>query len=261
MKSTGEVMGTARSFGKAYDKAQDSTNKPIPESGTAVVDLSADEFPDPDTEAGESLVAGYAEHFELSEATDLIEAAKRGEIDLIVSRQRELLEVAVEEEITYFSTHASAKAALEAIDHKGDDLDVMAVSDRPKRVENWGAAEKTAARPPGSRPRTLFISALGIAAIVYKRYATCARLFIRLLAFRGPRPRRPSARRRTPSTNDSTSSSSPNEINSGPIAPTTSLRATTVRSIIRENASRSTCEENIVSDPPETPPDRRASSR
>jgi len=60
------------------------TNK-IPESGTAVVDLSADEFPDPDTEAGESLVAGYAEHFELSEATDLIEAAKRGEIDLIVS--------------------------------------------------------------------------------------------------------------------------------------------------------------------------------
>jgi len=25
------------------------------------------------------------------------------------------------EEITYFSTHASAKAALEAIDHKGDD--------------------------------------------------------------------------------------------------------------------------------------------
>jgi len=45
--------------------------------------------------------------------------------------------VAVEEEITYFSTHASAKAALEAIDHKGDDLDVMAVSDRPKRVENW----------------------------------------------------------------------------------------------------------------------------
>jgi len=66
MKSTGEVMGTARSFGKAYDKAQDSTNKPIPESGTAVVDLSADEFPDPDTEAGESLVAGYAEHFELS---------------------------------------------------------------------------------------------------------------------------------------------------------------------------------------------------
>ena len=141
MKSTGEVMGTARSFGKAYDKAQDSTGKPIPESGTAVVDLSAEEFPDPDTAAGEALVEGYAEHFQLSEATDLIEAARRGEIDLIVSRQRELLEVAVEEEITYFSTHASAKAALEAIEHAGDDIDVMAISDRPKRVAKWGAAE------------------------------------------------------------------------------------------------------------------------
>ncbi|TKX70768.1 carbamoyl-phosphate synthase large subunit [Halorubrum sp. SP9] len=141
MKSTGEVMGTATSFGKAYDKAQDSTGKPIPESGTAVVDLSAEEFPDPGTEAGEALVAGYAEHFDLSEATDLIEAAKRGELDLIVSRQRDLLEVAVEEEITYFSTHASAKAALEALDHASDDLDVMAVSDRPKRVAEWGAAE------------------------------------------------------------------------------------------------------------------------
>ncbi|GAA0528279.1 carbamoyl-phosphate synthase large subunit [Halorubrum aquaticum] len=138
MKSTGEVMGTARSFGKAYDKAQDATGKPIPDSGTAVVDLSAEEFPDPDTAEGEALVEGFSEHFQLSTATDLIEAARRGEIDLIVSRQRELLEVAVEEEITYFSTHASAKAALEAIDHADDDLDVMAVSDRPKRVENWG---------------------------------------------------------------------------------------------------------------------------
>ncbi|WP_096390080.1 carbamoyl-phosphate synthase large subunit [Halopenitus persicus] len=141
MKSTGEVMGTATSFGKAYDKAQDATGKPIPESGTAVVDLSADQFPDPDTEAGEALVDGFAEHFELSTATDLIEAARSGELDLIVSRQRDLLEVAVEEEITYFSTPASAKAALEALDHAGDDLDVLAVSDRPKRVADWGAAE------------------------------------------------------------------------------------------------------------------------
>ncbi len=138
MKSTGEVMGTARSFGKAYDKAQDSTGKPIPESGTAVVDLSAEEFPDPGTEAGEAIVDGFAEHFELSTATDLVEATRRGEIDVIVSRQRELLEVAVEEEITYFSTPASAKAALEALEHKDDDLDVMAISDRPQRAANWG---------------------------------------------------------------------------------------------------------------------------
>jgi carbamoyl-phosphate synthase large subunit len=141
MKSTGEVMGTARTFGKAYDKAQDATGKAIPESGTAVVDLSADEFPDPGTTAGETLVEGFSTHFGLSTATDLIAAARAGEIDLIVSRQRALLEVAVEEDITYFSTHASATAALEALDHAGDDLDVMAVSDRPKRVERWGATD------------------------------------------------------------------------------------------------------------------------
>ncbi|NHN47064.1 carbamoyl-phosphate synthase large subunit [Halostella sp. JP-L12] len=138
MKSTGEVMGTADSFGKAYDKAQDSTGKPIPREGTAVVDLSADEFPDPDTEAGEELVEGYTEHFELSEAVDLVEAAKRGEIDVIVSRKRELLEVAVEEEITYFSTEASARAALEALDAADDPLDVASVDSRPKQRRQWG---------------------------------------------------------------------------------------------------------------------------
>ena len=138
MKSTGEVMGTAETFGKAYDKAQNATGKPVPREGTAVVDLSADEFPDPDTEAGEELVEGYTEQFELSEAVDLVEAAKRGEIDVIVSRKRELLEVAVEEEITYFSTEPSARAALEALDAADDPLDIASVSSRSKHQRNWG---------------------------------------------------------------------------------------------------------------------------
>ncbi|AXR81566.1 carbamoyl-phosphate synthase large subunit [Natrarchaeobaculum sulfurireducens] len=138
MKSTGEVMGTADTFGKAYDKAQDAVNKPIPEDGTVVIDLSADEFPDPDTEAGEELVAGFTEYYDLCEAVDLAEAAKRGEVDLIVSRDRNLLEVAVEEEITYFSTEGSAKAALEAREAKAEPIDVEAITDRPQRSEYWG---------------------------------------------------------------------------------------------------------------------------
>jgi len=251
MKSTGEVMGTARSFGKAYDKAQDSTNKPIPESGTAVVDLSADEFPDPDTEAGESLVAGVrrALRAERGDGPDRGREARRDRPHRLPAA-RELLEVAVEEEeITYFSTHASAKAALEAIDHKGDDLDVMAVSDRPKRRE-LGRRRVDGGSTSGLSTSDTVYKRPRIAAIVYKRYATCARLFIRLLAFRGPRPRRPSARRRTPLDERLHVFFAADEINSGPIAPTTSLRATTVRSIIRENASpRARREENIVSDP------------
>jgi len=138
MKSTGEVMGTADTFGKAYDKAQDSVGKPIPESGTAVVDLSADEFPDPDTEEGEELVERFTKYYDLCEAVDLIEAVKRGEVDLIISRNRELLETAVEEDVTYFSTTASAKAALEARKQADDPIDVRPVTDRPQRQEYWG---------------------------------------------------------------------------------------------------------------------------
>jgi carbamoyl-phosphate synthase large subunit len=138
MKSTGEVMGSADSFGKAYDKAQDSTGKPIPESGTIALDLSAEAFPDPDTEAGEELVEEFGAFFEFSEAVDLIDAARAGELDIIVSRDRDLLEVAVEEEITYFSTPASAKAALEALQASDEPIDVKAISDRPKRADQWG---------------------------------------------------------------------------------------------------------------------------
>ncbi|ELZ33417.1 carbamoyl phosphate synthase large subunit [Halogeometricum pallidum JCM 14848] len=141
MKSTGEVMGTARSFAKAYDKAQDATSKPVPTGGTAIVDLSADEFPDLDSEAGETLREGFAEYFDLVSFEDEEErdaAIREGKIDLVVSRNRDMLELCVEEEITYFSTHASASAALEAIGAADDPLDVLAVSDRPKRTAEWG---------------------------------------------------------------------------------------------------------------------------
>ncbi|MFC4439225.1 MULTISPECIES: carbamoyl-phosphate synthase large subunit [Natrialbaceae] len=138
MKSTGEVMGSADSFGRAYDKAQDATGKPIPESGTAIIDLSADKFPDPDTDAGEELVEGFTDHFDLCEEIDLVRAVKEGGVDLIVSRDRDLLEIAVEEDVTYFSTPASAKAALEALEAKDEPIDVQPITERPKRVGEWG---------------------------------------------------------------------------------------------------------------------------
>jgi carbamoyl-phosphate synthase large subunit len=142
MKSTGEVMGTADTFGKAYDKAQSATNKPVPREGTVVVDLSAAEFPDPESEAGQALRDGFAEFYDVVtfDDTDAFrEAVRRGEVDLIVSRNRAALETAVEEDVTYFSTDASARAALEARRHADDPIQVEAVSDRPKRVADWGA--------------------------------------------------------------------------------------------------------------------------
>jgi carbamoyl-phosphate synthase large subunit len=141
MKSTGEVMGTADSFGKAYGKAQAATGKAIPTEGTAVIDLSADEFPDPDSETGRAIRDGYAEFFELREFDDtesFQQAIREGELDLVVSRNRDALEVAVEESVTYFSTQASAEGVLEALHHAEDDIDVEDVSTRPKRRAEWG---------------------------------------------------------------------------------------------------------------------------
>jgi len=141
MKSTGEVMGTADAFPKAYQKAQMAVGKPIPLGGTAVVDLSTDEFPGPATRAGEELRDGFAEQFDLVEFDDdaaFCEAIRAGEIDLIISRRREPLEVAVEEEVTYFSTPQSANAALEAIGAADEPLDVTSIGRRHKRDEYWG---------------------------------------------------------------------------------------------------------------------------
>ncbi|GAB3679854.1 carbamoyl-phosphate synthase large subunit [Salinarchaeum chitinilyticum] len=141
MKSTGEVMGTADTFGKAYQKAQMAVGKPIPLEGTAVVDLSESEFPAPDSAAGEELRAGFEEHFDLLEFEDdesFVEAIQAEEVDLVISRRRAPLEAAVEEEITYFSTLPSAKAALEAIEAQDEPLDVKSVQDRPRMQEYWG---------------------------------------------------------------------------------------------------------------------------
>ena len=65
-------------------------------------------------------------------------ALRDGEVDVILSRDRDVLEVAVEETITYFSTVPSARAAIEAIETAEELLDVMALSERPTERRDWG---------------------------------------------------------------------------------------------------------------------------
>ncbi|EMA49228.1 MULTISPECIES: carbamoyl-phosphate synthase large subunit [Halococcus] len=141
MKSTGEVMGTAEEFGKAYWKAQSATGKPIPAEGVAAVDLSAAEFPDPESDAGGDLQNGFAAHFDCQEFDDLAAAIREGKVDLVISRDRAALEVCVEEEVTYFSTEASARAALDGLAARDTDSAVAAVDRRPKRDAEWGRAD------------------------------------------------------------------------------------------------------------------------
>ncbi len=158
MKSTGEVMGTADTFGKAYQKAQMSVGKPIPLGGAAIVDLP---------------VGGFGEYFDVFESDDFedyeaIEAALRaGEIDLVISRDRDVLEICVEETITYFSTIESGQAALEAIRHSDEPLDVAPLQDRPKMQEYWGQpADREDLRAGVETLRTVtdagYLEALGV---------------------------------------------------------------------------------------------------
>jgi carbamoyl-phosphate synthase large subunit len=134
MKSTGEVMGTAESFGAAYGKAQIAADNEIPESGTLAVD---GDWP-------EAVLDGFAAHLDRLETDDLEGALMAGEIDVLLSTERDSLTTAVEEEVPYLSTEASARAALEALDAATETdgslagVDVAALSDRPTREAHWG---------------------------------------------------------------------------------------------------------------------------
>jgi carbamoyl-phosphate synthase large subunit len=123
MKSTGEVMGTADSFGKAYWKAQQAAGAVLPEGGTAVIDLDVD---------------GFEEFYDVREFDDLPAAIREGKVDLVVTRDREALQTAVEEDVTYYSTAPSVQAALEALRSRDEPLDVRSVTDRPVRQAEWG---------------------------------------------------------------------------------------------------------------------------
>ncbi|WP_435551790.1 carbamoyl-phosphate synthase large subunit [Natrinema sp. CGMCC1.2065] len=125
MKSTGEVMGTASDFGTAYWKSQQAAGNAVSE-GTAVVDLDVD---------------GFETHFDVAEFDDVPAAIREGDVDFVVSRDRDSLEMAVEEEIPYLSTVASAEAYVEALDEFDGDLEVASVTERPKRTAKWGVSE------------------------------------------------------------------------------------------------------------------------
>ncbi|WP_226004168.1 carbamoyl-phosphate synthase large subunit [Natrinema salinisoli] len=125
MKSTGEVMGTASEFGTAYWKAQQAADNAVSE-GTAVVDLDVD---------------GFENHFEVAEFDDVPQAIRENEVDFVVSRDRDSLEMAVEEEIPYLSTVASAEAYVEALDSFDGELEVQSISSRPKHAAEWGTSE------------------------------------------------------------------------------------------------------------------------
>ena len=86
-------------------------------------------------------VDGFEQFFDIAEFEDVPQAIRENEVDFIVSRDRDSLEMAVEEEIPYLSTVASAEAYVEALESFDGDLEVAAVTDRPKDTAEWGSSE------------------------------------------------------------------------------------------------------------------------
>jgi carbamoyl-phosphate synthase large subunit len=125
MKSTGEVMGTAENFAKAYWKAQQAASMAPPADGTAYVDLPVDDL---------------AAHFETPGFDDPVQALVEGRIDVVASDDPDVLRTAVEEEVPYVSTVAAAEALAEAIETRDDPVDVLPVGDHPRRTTSWGSS-------------------------------------------------------------------------------------------------------------------------
>jgi carbamoyl-phosphate synthase large subunit len=157
MKSTGEVMGTGRTFGEAYAKAQTASGVVLPRKGVCLISVRERDKPGA-VALGRRLIA---HGFELV-ATDgtakvlqeagvvcrrvnkvregrphIVDMIKNDEIDLIVNTTEGKLAIresnsirreAVHRRVTYYTTLAAALATCEALDHL-DEVEVNRLQD------------------------------------------------------------------------------------------------------------------------------------
>jgi carbamoyl-phosphate synthase large subunit len=157
MKSTGEVMGTGRTFGEAYAKAQSASGVTLPRKGLCFISVR-----DRDKEGAVTLAKNLAARgFELI-ATDgtaralneagvtcrrvnkvregrphIVDMIKNDEIDLIVNttegkqairESNSIRREAVHRRVTYYTTLAAGLATTEAMDHL-DEVEVNRLQD------------------------------------------------------------------------------------------------------------------------------------
>jgi carbamoyl-phosphate synthase large subunit len=146
MKSTGEVMGTGRSFGEAYAKAQTASGVTLPTRGVCLISVRERDKPGA-VKLAQLLIARGFSIVATHGTADVIEAAgvecrrankvregrphivdmiKNDEISLIVNttegkqaiqESNSIRREAVARRVTYYTTLAAAVATCEAIDH------------------------------------------------------------------------------------------------------------------------------------------------
>jgi carbamoyl-phosphate synthase large subunit len=167
MKSTGEVMGTGRTFGEAYAKAQSASGVVLPRSGVAMISVRERDKAGAVPLARRLISYGFklvatsgtaavlkAAGIECSIANKvregrphIVDMIKNDEINLIVNTtegKQAILESnsirreAVHRRITYYTTLAAALATCEAYDHI-DEVDVNRLQDLHKEVDTLSA--------------------------------------------------------------------------------------------------------------------------
>jgi carbamoyl-phosphate synthase large subunit len=139
MKSTGEVMGTGRTFGEAYAKAQSGSGVVLPRRGVCLVSVRERDKPGAVGLARELIARG----FEVREGRPhIVDMIKNDEIDLIVNttegkqavrESRSIRREAVARKVTYYTTVQAARATCEALDHL-DEVEVNRLQDLHKEL-------------------------------------------------------------------------------------------------------------------------------
>ena len=162
MKSTGEVMGTGRTFGEAYAKAQAGSGVTLPRSGLCLISVRERDKPRAVElarrlqERGFEIVATSGTAKVLEEAgigcrrankvregrPHIVDMIKNDEIALIVNttegkqairESNEIRREAVHRRVTYYTTLNGALATCEALDHI-DEVEVNSLQELHREV-------------------------------------------------------------------------------------------------------------------------------
>ena len=162
MKSTGEVMGTGRTFGEAYAKAQAASGVTLPRNGVCFISVRDRDKPGAVVlarnliERGFEVLATNGTARALKEAgiacrrvnkvregrPHIVDMIKNDEIDLIVNttegkqavrESNSIRREAVHRRVTYYTTLAAGLATCEALDHV-DDVEVNRLQDLHKEA-------------------------------------------------------------------------------------------------------------------------------
>ena len=162
MKSTGEVMGTGRTFGEAYAKAQSASGVTLPRNGVCFISVRDRDKPGAVglarklIERGFEVLATEGTANVLTEAgvacrrvnkvregrPHIVDMIKNDEIDLIVNttegkqairESNSIRREAVYRRVTYYTTLAAGLATCEALDHL-DEVEVNRLQDLHKEA-------------------------------------------------------------------------------------------------------------------------------